>query len=420
MTSGTAAAPAPAPTGHGASWRVLHVASAASSLVRFCLPITDAQRARGYDIEFACRDQPEFVQELRDAGYRVHVVDLPRRPRPSTARGFLQLRDLIRRGGYHAVHLHQPMAALIGIPAARAAGQRVVLYTTGGFKAHDGMPGPLRRAVSAVEGMLYRQCAAVFSVNREDIAFARAAGLVPADRMIYTGAREGGGIDSTRFRPADPAEHAALRARFGLPAAGSALVVGTVARTVWEKGYRELLTALASLPPHIGGVPVHLAAAGGGADLDAIRDTASALGVADRVHFVGERSDIPEFLRTLDLFVLPSYREGLPTALLEAMASGLPVVASAIRGSREVLDHDRNGVLVPARDAAALAAELQRLLADPSLRRSLAATALADVGADHARAVLLPRYLAAYDDLLDRCRAPHRANGAGAIPGDTV
>ena len=109
--------------------------------------------------------------------------------------------------------------------------------------------------------------------------------------------------------------------------------------------------------------------------MDEVRKLAESLGLAGEVHFLGQRRDVPDLLNAMDIFVLPSYSEGLSLALLEAMAAGLPVIATAVGGLPEVVTDGDNGLLIPPRDAAALAGALERLLADPALAQRLGANA---------------------------------------------
>jgi glycosyltransferase involved in cell wall biosynthesis len=102
-----------------------------------------------------------------------------------------------------------------------------------------------------------------------------------------------------------------------------------------------------------------------------MRQLAAASGLAGRVHFLGQREDIPDLLAALDIFVLPSQREGVSLALLEAMAAGLPVIVSRVGGLPEVVTDGETGLLIPPQDPEALAAALARLLAEPDFARNL-------------------------------------------------
>lgn len=162
---------------------------------------------------------------------------------------------------------------------------------------------------------------------------------------------------------AAPLSHQALAAEFGLPA--EALILGNVGRLTPQKGQDVLLDAFARLAdPRL-----QLIIAGMGECEAALRQQAERLGIAQNVHFVGHRRDLPRILGGLDLYVHASRFEGMPIAVLEAMASGLPIVATGAHGTRELIEDGAHGWLVPAEDPAALAAAVAQALADPAERR---------------------------------------------------
>jgi glycosyltransferase involved in cell wall biosynthesis len=146
-------------------------------------------------------------------------------------------------------------------------------------------------------------------------------------------------------------------------------VIGEIARYCDVKGQRELIQALAEVP----GTRLVLAGRDlerGGAFADELEREAERMGVRDRVE-LGFRDDVGELLDELDVVALPSWTEGLPMSVLEAMAHGRPVVATPVGGTPEVVADGETGLLVPPRDPTALAAALRRLVADPDLRRRL-------------------------------------------------
>lgn len=172
-------------------------------------------------------------------------------------------------------------------------------------------------------------------------------------------------------------------------------VAGVIARLTEQKGHVYLLEALAQTAAL---ERVHLIVAGEGNLDDSLRKRSQSLGISSRVHFVGVRRDIGNLLNAIDVFVLPSVWEGLPLALVSAMAAGVPVVATAVAGVPEVVKHGRTGLLVPPGDAAELGRAVARLISDPALGRRLA---------DAARAEVLPRfcvdsYVASVAGLYDR------------------
>ena len=173
------------------------------------------------------------------------------------------------------------------------------------------------------------------------------------------------GIDLQRY--AAPLDTAAAKARLGLPA--DARTVGVTASLIGRKGHRFLLQALKQVEATVG--PVHALFAGEGALETELRAHAQELGLSERVHFLGFRRDVTQVVSAMDVFVLPSLKEGLSLAVMEAMALQKPVVCSAIAGLPEVVRDGQTGLLVPPGDVAALQRALETLFADADLRRDL-------------------------------------------------
>jgi glycosyltransferase involved in cell wall biosynthesis len=178
------------------------------------------------------------------------------------------------------------------------------------------------------------------------------------------------GVDVERFRPATPSERAAAAETFG--SAGDKLVIGTVARLVHRKGIDVLLHAFATvLRTH----RAQLLVVGDGELGDDLRELTHELGLDCSVSWVGLQADTSTWLRRMDVFVLPSRLEGSPNAVLEAMATGLPIVATRIGGIVDLLEDGRTGLLVPPGDAEALALALGRFLCDATFRAGLGSRA---------------------------------------------
>ena len=144
----------------------------------------------------------------------------------------------------------------------------------------------------------------------------------------------------------------------------------TVSRLTWDKGYREMIAAARSL--FAAGRDFRLLAVGSGKDEAPIRQAVGDAGLTERIIFLGWRDDVADLYAAADVFVFASHREGLPIAPIEAMASGLPVLASALPGCREELGDNEYGLLFPIGDVAALVDNLTRLLDNAALRRHYA------------------------------------------------
>jgi glycosyltransferase involved in cell wall biosynthesis len=179
----------------------------------------------------------------------------------------------------------------------------------------------------------------------------------------------------TPAAPAEAAEVEALRRRLGL--GGDERIILSVGRLSREKGHADLVEALGELRRLDPGLDFKLVVVGEGPERARVESAAAAAGVADRVVFAGHASDVRPFYGLADALALPSHSEGSPLVLLEAMAAGVPVVATRVGGVPEMVSDGESALLVGPRDARALAAALGRVLGDEALARALAANASA-------------------------------------------
>lgn len=333
------------------------------TLDKFLLPLVDGMIAAGWEVVSVCSDGPA-ISPLRQSGYAIRTVNIPRSLNPLCLMlPFWRLYRLFRQEHFDLLHAHTPVAALIGRIAARLAGVPMVIYTAHGFYFHDAMPAWKRRLFVEMERIGGWFTDLLFTQSGEDAQTAVEEKLLPPERVLAVG----NGVDPNSFDPGTRRPRSEVRAELGLPT--DVPVIGMVGRLVGEKGVREFLTAaeiLAKDFPNIYFLLIGERLASDHADPvdDALRRARSSLGA--RLVLPGMRKDIPDLMGAMDVFCLPSYREGMPRTIIEAMMSGLPVVATDIRGSREEVVANETGLLVPARDASALTQAFTRLLQDPA------------------------------------------------------
>ncbi len=287
----------------------------------------------------------------------VEIIELRKRPGFEAA-FYLRAWRCLRRLRPDVVHTRNT-AGLDCILPARLAGVRAVVHGEHGRTADDPEGrNPRHNLLRRLNAPWVRRFTTV-SVDLADWLTATVG--IPARKVEVLM----NGVDTDRFRPG-PVDRAAL-----LPGVSpEAVVVGTVGRLDPVKGHLDLVAAAPRLDP-----AVHVVIVGGGPEHDRLAAAIESSGVADRVHLLGERSDIPELLRAFDLFCLPSLAEGISNTLLEAMATGLPVVATRVGGNPELVVDGETGMLVPPADPATLAAALGRLATDSSLRVPLGTAA---------------------------------------------
>ncbi|HEY9721590.1 MAG TPA: glycosyltransferase family 4 protein [Oscillatoriaceae cyanobacterium] len=328
-----------------------------------------AMRDRGWEVHVACADGANLPR-LREDGFVTHPIPIARSTNAlSHARATLQLAKLIRAERFDVVHVHTPVASLIGRMAAKLAGVPLTVYTAHGFYFHEHMTPAQRGRHVWLERTFGRMTDHLFTQSAEDARTAVEMGIMrEGDVTVISN-----GVLLERFQQVSPAEVAAWRQKLSIP--DGLTLVGTVGRVVEEKGYREFFEAAATLVrarDDVGFLVVGSAIQGDRDDFQS--EIAGMLGdsrLASRVFFSGFSEDIPALMNLMDVFVLPSYREGMPRSIIEAMAAGRPVVATDIRGCREEVVEGETGYLIPVRDAAALAERIDRLLDDPALRARL-------------------------------------------------
>jgi glycosyltransferase involved in cell wall biosynthesis len=341
-----------------------HVTTVDSSLRYLLLGQLQAIRERGYGVTGISAPGPD-VPVLVARGVAHEPVPMTRRLTPlEDVRSLVALYRLMRRRRFTIVHTHTPKPGLLAQVAARLAGVPVVVNTLHGFYFHERMRPAARRFYVTLERIAARCSDLVLSQNEEDVETAIRERIVRPDRIRHLG----NGIDLVRFDPDRLGTGSRGRTRAALGIATDAPVVGFVGRLVAEKGVPELLAAARTVRDRLPAARFLLVGPEDAEKADRIAPAAAGrVGLADTCVFTGTRQDMPELYQAMDVFVLPSHREGFPRAPMEACAMKLPCVVTDIRGCRQVVAHGRNGFLVPVGDAAALAEALLAVLTDREL-----------------------------------------------------
>ena len=307
--------------------------------------------ARGHDVGITCiEERGPLGEQLACEGIRVSVVPAP------GLRTILfpnALADWFRELRPDVIHVHSG-AWLKAARAARKAAVPHIVYTAHGLFETEQWHRPLLERWSA-------RCTDAMVVVSEPLRTALSAVGVDPDRIIVLP----NGMDTDQFRPG-PAS-GTVRGRFGL--AADAFVIGHVARFTPVKNHALLIDAFARVVKER--PSAFLALIGDGPLRSAAEDRALMLGIADRIGFFGMASELPAIYRDFDLFVLSSLSEQTSISLLEAMATGIPVVATAVGGTPDLVDRGAAGRLVPSEDAGALANAIVALFDDETARRTL-------------------------------------------------
>ncbi len=280
---------------------------------------------------------------------------------------------IFRRHKFAVVHTHTPKPGLLGQLAARFAGVPVVINTLHGFYFHGGMSRRKQLFYIMMEKIAARCSHVILSQSEEDIQTALREGICKPDKIKHLG----NGIDLKQFDPGrfSAADRQQKRAEIGIPE--NAPVVGFVGRLAAKrKGFADFLAAAQQLVEQVPDVHFLIVGDADRGKPDAmLPEEAAHYGVAERCHFMGQRpnSELPLLYTLMHVLVLPSLFEGVPRAIMEAAAMGVPAVASNVKGNREAVQPDMNGLLVPLGDVPALTAAIARVLTDPALAAQFSA-----------------------------------------------
>ena len=350
-----------------AGLRLLHVVTVPVSLNFFRGQI-GYLRAHGLDVQAASSpgEEAEFARERE--GITVHEVPMNRGISPlADLVSLWRLIRLMRRIKPDIVHSHTPKAGLLGTIAARLTRTRGVMLSIFGLPqmTSRGLKLRLLNTMTWFSCKLAKRVWCDSDSMRQHLSESK---LCSADKIVVLGHGSSNGIESQKkFNPASYSaeDRRALRTQYNIPQ--DALVVCFVGRIVADKGMRELAGAWRSLREKF--PQLHLMVVGPFEPQDPLDPQDEELLHTDpRIHLTGMTQDVPRHLAAVDLLVNPSYREGFNVALLEAAAMGLPVVASRVPGCADPVVEGVTGMLVPVRDAAALAQAIENYLLEPALR----------------------------------------------------
>ncbi len=361
--------------------RALFVTTVSTTLSAFLTPFAAHFRARGWQVD-AMAAGAALHPPLADAFNRVY--DAPwTRAVPGTvgtlqmmARSLRAVREVVRLGRYDVVHVHTPIAAFLtrlALRRQRAGGARAprVVYTAHGFHAHpDGFP-LANAAFRLAERLAARWTDYLVVINAHDAALARRDRLAAPGFLLE---HAGIGVDLDVYRPRTPIERSSVRAMLGLTAQQP--VIAVVAEFNRNKRQRDVVAALARLRDEASAPLPVILFVGEGRLRASVAARARGLGVESHIRFLGHRNDVAEIVGACDALVLASKREGLPRCVLEAMSLEVPVVASAARGSADLLG-DTRGWLFPVGDVDALAERIRIVLSDTPSARARAVRAKA-------------------------------------------
>lgn len=332
--------------------------------IQFLVPHVKYLSQHGFSVELACSDVGGRLEDLHqalDGIAPIHVVRLVRSPFSTENRkGYGDLKKIIDGSRWDVIWTNEPVMGVMTRLAARGVRKRgtKVVYMVHGFHFYKGAPLQNWLLYYPVEKYCSHLCDMIVTINEEDYQRAKTFHAGRVEKI------NGIGLDTRKFAICS-VDRAQKRAELGIP--DDAFFVVSVGELKEHKNHIVMLRAVAEANDPM----IYYGICGKGELLEPLSDLANNLGISGQIKFLGYRKDIPEILHTADLFAFPSKRDGLGLAALEAMASGLPLLTSNIRGVSDYVIDDVTGYRYGIADVAGFADGLRRYANNAQLRRRI-------------------------------------------------
>ena len=330
--------------------RALVLASVASMVDQFNMPNIRLIKEMGYEVDVAtnflkgstCSDEKiaALKQTLQEMNVRCFQIDFSRNVLNigENIKAYKQTKKIIDENNYALIHSHSPIGGFLSRIAARNARKNgtKMIYTAHGFHFFKGAPLMNWLIFYPIERISSRWTDVLITITHEDYQLARKK--MYAKEVVYV---PGVGINTAAFAPneGDEAINASKREELGLAMTDTVML--SVGELNKNKNHEIVLRAMAQL----GRSDLHYVIAGRGNLKDHLEQLANDLGVSKQLHLLGFRTDVKELFKMADFFAHPSFREGLSVAVMEAMASGLPVICTEIRGNTDLIEDNKGGYL---------------------------------------------------------------------------
>lgn len=326
--------------------RILILASVASMIDQFNMSNIKLLQQMGGVVDVACNfvngntcsneKISQLKEELQGMDVHYYQIDFARNITDvkQNFRAYKQVKSLMKNQKYQFVHCHSPIGGVIARIVGKMTGTKVI-YTAHGFHFYKGAPVINWLLFYPVEKICSYFTDVLITINQEDYMFAK--NKMKAKQVLYI---PGVGIDLQKFKSSS-VDKKKKRAELNIPE--DSIILFSVGELNKNKNHQIIIKALAKIKNE----KIHYCIAGRGEEENALLQLALSLGVQDKIHLLGFRTDVSELYQIADYFVFPSFREGLSVSLMEAMASGLPCAVSKIRGNVDLINEDGGTMFNP-------------------------------------------------------------------------
>lgn len=345
--------------------KIIYITTISSTMNAFFKAHIEMLVNEGHSVDLACNDTDWPIDDFyKELGCQYYHIDFSRSPlSPDNIKAYRQLKKVIENGNYDIAHCHTPNAAAITRLVCRKFRKTTnlkVFYTAHGFHFYKGAPKLNWMIFYPIEKFCAKFTDKLLTINQEDFALAKSK--IKAKEIYYV---PGVGVDFSRFENVS-VDKAEKRKELGV--SEDAFLLVSVGELSKRKNHEVILKAMAQLDDD----RIHYILVGDGPLTQYLKDCARELNISQRVHFLGYRKDVAQLYKTGDVCCFPSLHEGLPVALMEAMACGIPVLCSRIRGNIDLIKEDAGFLLEP-HDIEGFAQALRKMIDNEELLNEFSA-----------------------------------------------
>jgi glycosyltransferase EpsD len=343
--------------------KILYVTTISNTVNAFLIPHIKRLIDEGNQVDVAFKIEHQVDPDIVNKGCKIHQIPFSRNPLSTeNFRAFKSLKKIITKEKYDLVHTHTPVASVITRLACKRIDYIRIVYTAHGFHFYKGTTLSRWMLYYSVEKYLSKYTDVLITMNQEDFEIASKNGFKSKKVLLVNGV----GIDLEKFKPQLQSKKIALRQQYGYDAKDFVLIcVGELSH---RKHQDLLIEVAAELKDKIQNIKILIVGSG---SLEAhYKKQSKALDLQNQVKFLGYRKDIDKLMNLSDVAVSTSRHEGLPVNVMEAMATGLPLVVTDCRGNRDLVHHRENGFVVEMDDAVGFASFIQKLYQSKELRNA--------------------------------------------------
>ena len=347
--------------------KMLYILNVANRVNNFCMSSLIAAKKTGIEYHIAGNwgyaNDAERVADEEKYGIHIYQIDFIRFPLDiRNYKAYKQLKEIVNREKYDVIYCNTPTGGLLGRLAGKKCGVKKVIYQAHGFHFYKGAPKLNWMVYYPIEKWLAHHTDALITINQEDYELAKTKLKLRRNGKVYY--VPGVGIDTTQYALSAKARE---EKRIELKLAENDVALISMGDLIERKNYDTAIRAIAEA----NNPALQYFICGKGPEEENLKALAVSLGVSEQIHFLGFRSDIKELLAAVDIFLFTTKQEGLPRSMMDAMASGLPCIASKVRGNTDLLEDGVGGYLCEVDNSTEYANAIKKLVEEPELRKQL-------------------------------------------------